>query len=313
MALRWLTFAKERFDPVSHLLMITLFVAGHVAVLGASASGDASAGAAAPAVGALTDLDALPRLLALLAGTTAFFFKLRLYDEIKDYAVDREFNPQRPLVRGLVTHRDLEAGIAVCIVVELCCFGLASLRALPAAAVAVGYSLLMYREFFIGRHLRPHLTTYAVTHTVVTVLLSLAIACGLSGALPWELPRRALFFALSNWCLFNIFEFGRKTFSSAQERAGVESYSKIFGRPGAVALVLSQAGLSTACVWLMALPGARGLVLYTAALLGLLAAVGAVFVLTDRAGLARLYRAMSSVHIILVFVGFLVSFRAALL
>ena len=299
---RFWIFARERFDPPSHLVMIGLFLVGHVAIQAAVSGAD----------GALAHLAALPPLAALLLGTVAFFFKLRLYDEIKDYEVDCEHNPGRPLARGLVSHRDLHVGIVVCIGIELACFGLASVRSLPAAAVAVGYSLLMYREFFIGRHIRPHLTTYAVSHTVVTVLLSLTISSGLGAKLAWGLGRPALFFALNNWCLFNIFEFGRKTFSSAEEREGVESYSKIFGRYGAVVLVLSQAALSSLSLHLMALPSATGLVFYTAGLGGLLLVVGLTYATSDRAGPAKLYRVMSSVHIVLVYVGFLVVFRGPL-
>jgi hypothetical protein len=301
--MKWLTFVRERFDPGSHFLMIFLFVAGHVTVHAVENKLD----------GALTELARLPPLLALFCGATAFFFKLRLYDEIKDYEVDLEFNPGRPLARGLVTHRDLHIGIVVCIVFELGLFAVASRLALPALGIAIGYSLLMYKEFFIGRLIRPHLTTYAVSHTVVTVLLSLALFSGLTGKLPWELSRAAFFFALSNWCLFNIFEFGRKTFATDEERDRVESYSKIFGRFGTVALVLSQAGLSSACVWLMQLPGAGWLVTYIAGLSGLLLAVGAYYALTNRAGPAKLYRAMSSVHIVLVYAGFLARFYGVLL
>ena len=291
----WLTFTKERFDPVSHFLMIFLFVTGH-AVVQAVAS-NAKTWSLLP-----------PPFIVLFAGATAFFFKLRLYDEIKDYEVDKEFNPGRPLVRGLVVHRDLHLGIVTCIVIELACFGAASPRAAVAVAFAICYSLLMYKEFFISELIRPHLTTYAITHTVVTVLLSLSMFCGMTGRFPWELGREAYFFALNNWCLFNIFEFGRKSFCAEEEREGVESYSKIFSRFGAVLLVLSQAGLGLGCIYMMKLPRSLTLLYILGGVVALLTISGVAYAAANRPGPAKIYRAMSSVAIILVYVGFVVNY-----
>ena len=113
-AIAWWQFIRERFDPVSHLLMIGLFFVAHL-VLARSVY-----------------LEPLNRgsLFALFVGTLAFFFKLRLYDEIKDFQVDKKFNPTRPLARGLLNHRDLYWAIALCIVIELVAFGLQGMAAL---------------------------------------------------------------------------------------------------------------------------------------------------------------------------------------
>ena len=46
---------------------------------------------------------------------------------------------------------------------------------------------------------------------------------------------------LMYWCIFNLFEFARKTFAPSEERQGVESYSSLFGIAGAVILSISQA------------------------------------------------------------------------
>lgn len=296
----WWQFARERFEPVSHLLMILLFFGGHVVFAAAEPTW---AAAVAAAWG--------PGLGWLALGTLCFFFKLRLYDEIKDYELDRVINPGRPLVRGLLTHRDLFIGIALCIAVELATFGgQGGLATLPAIGFAVLYSLLMYKEFLISGWLRPRLTTYAVSHTVVCGFLSVAMLTALSRRPVWALGVDAWLFAGANWCLFNVFELGRKTFASSEERPNVASYSRIFGRLGAVALVLAMATAAVAAIAATAAGSARGFLAVQLALVVILGVAGAAFALTDRLRLAKTYRAMSSVYIVLFYLGLVGTFLA---
>ncbi len=278
---KWLQFTKERFDPVSHLVMILLFVVAHRLVF-PSQSG-------------------LVQMALIFFGTVAFFFKLRLYDEIKDYELDLVINPTRPLARGLVKHSDLYTGIAACIVAELAFFGARGMAGLVGISLAIAYSLLMYKEFFIRERIRPHLTTYAISHTVVSGMLSLALVAAMSGEYPWAMSRPAYLFALNSWCLFNIFEFGRKTFASSEERDGVESYSKIFGRFGAVALVLSMAGTSSIC--LMKIDGSGFIRLFILASCLALFSVGIAYASFNRAPFGKVYRAFSSIYIVLIYLG----------
>jgi 4-hydroxybenzoate polyprenyltransferase len=291
---KWWQFTRERFDPLSHLLMILVFVEAH-RVLVAVPSGF---------VGEPGGMASSLVFILLFAGTTLFFFKLRLYDELKDYELDCIINPGRPLVRGLVTHRDLYRGIVFCILVELAVFSLLGSVAVVAISVPILYSLLMYREFFIRDLIRPHLTTYAVSHTVVSGLLSLALISALSGTPIWELGRSGYLFALNSWCLFNIFEFGRKTYTSSEERPDVASYSKVFGRYGAVALVLAHAAVSAAC--LLALSHGRRD--HLAELLGTaslsLLGMGGAYAILNRAPYGKLYRAFSSVYIVIIYIGY---------
>jgi 4-hydroxybenzoate polyprenyltransferase len=307
---KWWQFTKERFDPLSHSLMMALFILAHFAVaeLGgrvnfATLTGNVSLPLAQPQLPA-----AMKIVLAI--GVVAFFFKLRLYDEIKDYELDCVINPTRPLARGLVTHSDLYKGIGLCIAVELMTFGVLGKTAFISMGIAILYSLLMYKEFFIKDIIRPHLTTYALMHTIVLTMLSSAIFAAIMQVYSWQLSKDMLFFALNCWCLFNIFEFGRKTFNSDEERENVESYSNIFGRYGAFLLVLSQAVAQALLLFNTSLVSGTAFFYTMASFVILLILIGLLYAVLDRKPFGKIYRGMSSVYIVLVF-GAIVGFHLA--
>lgn len=306
---KWWQFTKERFDPLSHTFMMALFILAHFAV--------ASVGLSVQDQILVQDTGlTLPVPLpielqiALAIGVVAFFFKLRLYDEIKDYEIDCDINPTRPLARGLVTHNDMYKGIAFCILTEIITFSLLGKTAIVAMGIAILYSLLMYKEFFIKDIIRPHLTTYALMHTIVLTMLSSAIFCAIQHVYPWQLSRDMLFFALNCWCLFNIFEFGRKTFNTDEERENVESYSSIFGRYGAFVLVLVQAVAQGFLLFNTKLVSGAAFFYTLASFIGLLILVGLLYAVLDRKPFGKIYRGMSSVYIVLVF-GAIVGFHLA--
>lgn len=227
--LPWIVLIKERFPPVSSGLMILLFVL---------ADGLLASHVMQVQTGWFLYIPAF--FLAL-----SFFFRLRLFDEIKDYEIDLKMNPTRPLARGILTVSQVW-NVDLCLIgFEIILSGLISWYALIAQLIAIGYSLLMYREFFIGTWLRKHLTTYAVTHTFVSVLIAYAVAVVIVSKPAWEFPPTYLLAGAMFWCIFNLFEFARKTFAPSEERSNVESYSSLFGITGAVALSLSQVLLAS--------------------------------------------------------------------
>jgi 4-hydroxybenzoate polyprenyltransferase len=178
----------------------------------------------------------------------SFFFRMRLFDEIKDYEVDLKINPTRPLARGILTVSQVKVALILLIIFELSLSAYLGWSAFTIHAIAIGYSLLMYEEFFIGDFLRPHLTTYAVTHTFSSFLLAISSGIAMTGPVITVMPRAAFIWLLMNWAFFNLFEFARKTFAPVEERKNVPSYSNIFGRRGAWALSVSQAIIGVALV-----------------------------------------------------------------
>jgi 4-hydroxybenzoate polyprenyltransferase len=228
----WLELIRERFPPGAYLPMVTLFVLGNGA-------------AALRATG--VDLHAW-RIAAAFALTLVCFFRLRCFDEIKDYDTDCRINPTRPLPRGVLGVGQVKAALYLLAGVEVALAATLGPAVLSTHAVTIGFSFLMYREFFIGRHLRPHLTTYAVTHTFVSVLLGYSIAAAATGVALYDLPVPLLLFGGVNWLLFNLFEFARKTYAPTEERAEVDTYSSLFGAAGAAALSVSQVAGAVALV-----------------------------------------------------------------
>lgn len=291
---KWWTFLSERFDPKSYVPMIVSFC-----MLNAVYMNPLLKFYPRPAVFAV-----------LLALTFSFFFRMRLFDEIKDYDVDLKINPHRPLARGLLTLAQVKTAIFCLIVLELVLAGWLGLSTFFAYVIALGFSLLMYVEFFLSDFLRPRLTTYAVSHTFVSVLIALFIALGANQA-PWDwISLPVIFLLLSNWCFFNLFEFARKTFARAEERPQVDSYSKIFTLPGAVMLSVSQAVLGVLLLYLGLrdlIPNALTPLWECLILLMLYTAACSWFMLTNNPNSIKFFRSFSGAYLIAQYVLFFFS------
>jgi 4-hydroxybenzoate polyprenyltransferase len=283
---RWWQLIRERFPLGSVVPMAVAFVLANAAIA-----------AGVEGVGVAPD-----RLLAIGALALSFFFRLRLFDELKDHELDRSVHPDRPLARGLLGRREVGRVAAALAVVELALAAALGRWVLLIHAAAVGYSLLMYREFFVGPWLRPHLTLYAVVHTLVSALLGWSIAASVLGCAPWALPVPVLAFGGVNWMLFNVFEFARKTFAPAEERDGVPSYSKVFGIVGAGLLTSSQ--IAVALLILVAIaphfPGV-GLAGMPSALAALPFAAALAYAATPETEQARILRTVAGAYVVLFF------------
>lgn len=286
--IKWWQFTKERFEPTSHLTMIVVFLIVHVLL-----------------ARSIFNLQiTVTSVLMLFIATTAFYFKLRLYDEVKDYDLDVIINKKRPLPRGLLNHHDMYSGMIICISVEAILFSFQGLESLLSMIITIGYSLIMFKEFFIKEQIRPHLTTYAILHTIVTSFLSISIFSFLSKENFFTIikNKECLYFSIANWMLFNIFEFGRKTFAPSEERPNVDTYSSLFGKGGALSLVLSQAFI--AHVLVLQIPFIRNsfLIWTHIILFSLLILTSIQYYKSDDIKKSKRYRLMSSAYIIIFYI-----------
>lgn len=276
----WWIFVKERFPLGSHIPMVALFCIGNVIL-----------------TEELTKADKFVNPLLFLL-TFLFFFRLRCFDEIKDYEVDLRVNPTRPLARGVLTVSQVKVMIAVVAVLEIALAGSFGLAPLGMHLIAMAYSFLMYKEFFIGKWLSRHLTTYAVTHTFVSMLLGLSLAAQTLGTMNEQILMTVIWIAPINWTLFNLFEFARKTFAPDEERPHVESYSSLFGVLGAVALSLSQVAIALLVLYKMPLNGF--MIQAVAALIPLLA--GAYLVLSKSTRSAKMFRGITGAYLLIFYI-----------
>ena len=255
-------YQSERFPLGKTSLLVAVFSA---------------AGVSASAHFAGRDLPGWDVFALAFAVTLAFFFHLRVFDEIKDAEDDAKYRPERPIPRGLVSLRLIAGlGLATVPLVLAACW-LVVPSALWLLLLVWAWMLLMGFEFFVPGWLKAHPLAYMASHMAIMPLIDLFVT-GTEwvphGSAP---PGLALFLALSfvNGC---ILEIGRKLWAPEHERAGVDSYSALYGPARAGA-----AWMGCVVLALMLLAGvgfATGAPLATFAI-GLVAAL-----FTLRAGLA---------------------------
>jgi 4-hydroxybenzoate polyprenyltransferase len=234
---KWFYFIKKRFNPILYAIMIFVFVNAHYAVYINFFKQSI-----------VLNSDVIFWLISFMVIIYLFFFKLRLFDEIKDVEFDKIYYSDRPLPQGILSKKDLLIAAFIIIIIEILFFSFYGFWSFLSILITVSYSLIMYKEFFIKKWLRDHLTIYAISHTFVVVLISITIFTSLINKIFSQIPKEFFLFSFSNWFFFNIFEFARKTFAKDEERVGVDSYSKKFGKIGAVLIVLIMIGLNFAFI-----------------------------------------------------------------
>ena len=214
-------YLRERFPVVNMALFAILFVT--VAVVAGRAAGRPVALGWGEIVG--------------MAATVSFFFRLRVFDEIKDFASDTVLHPGRVLQAGRVGLGALRALAWAGAGLELAWSAHRGGAAVLGWGLLLGYSLLMRYEFGAPAWLRARLLLYAGTHLLIMPLvigwLWLAYAPAAQFG-PGGGAQLALLSLLGGFA----FELARKIRTPAAERAGVDSYSRALGYGGAVAAVL---------------------------------------------------------------------------
>ncbi len=167
----------------------------------------------------------------------SFFFRLRVFDEIKDYALDAHNHPHRVLQSGRVTLKGLKRVSLAGGVLEVLWSAHMGLPALTLWLAAVGFSLLMRYEFFVSNYLKQRLLLYAFTHMLIMPLVIWWIwsAYAYWYVLNGPLAVLALLSLLGGFS----FEIARKIHAPGEERERVDSYSKSLGYAPAIFTVLA--------------------------------------------------------------------------
>ncbi len=177
----------------------------------------------------------------IFVGTWSIFalmLILRLMDELKDKEIDIELFCERPFPSGKVLESDIRFSLLFIITLYLIANILIG-RAFLISIFALGYSLLMFKYFFIPRILRRYLLLNLTTHNPIIPIMLFYILILFS--IKHDLTLRNLNWPLSllliamYWSMFFAWEIARKIRSNEEENAYV-TYSQIFGHIGAVLL-----------------------------------------------------------------------------
>ncbi|MFZ5986390.1 MAG: UbiA family prenyltransferase [Bacillota bacterium] len=288
--LRWSLFIKERFNPIANTATILMFFAAN----------------------ALYYIVCLSKSKAEFPWVLGFilvwlvFFHMRLFDDIKDYETDKVYNKERPLPRGLVSIKEYGFVTFFCIALEIIIASSLGPAVFTAYVFVLCFTLLMRQEFFIGEWLRHKMELYAVSHTLSSFLIGILVY-SLTGNNLYQVPVLAVLFSLGNWFVFNVFEFGRKTFSKDEERIGVDSYSSRLKPWGAFLLISVNILGALFCLLLpsakvMDTDNFKYLIVSEMALTFIVMLSGVLYCIKNSKGFAGFYRSVISAYLLLHYV-----------
>ncbi len=238
MTNRWWVYQRERFPFAAHAPLIAAFSFSAI-----SYSSLLRGQAILPSLAAAA--------VAFLSATLSFL-QLRLADEFKDFDEDSRYRPYRPVPRGLINLRELVWVWVASAAVQLL---LALLLKPPLAVFLVLvwiYLFLMSKEFFAKRWLKARPFTYMWTHMLIVPLIDFyTTACDwlVAGARP---PHGLIWFLLVSFFNGMVIEIGRKIRSPHDEEPGVETYTLLWGRRGAVAAWTAALLATTLFAWIAA-------------------------------------------------------------
>lgn len=171
-----------------------------------------------------------------MVAVISFFFRLRVFDEVKDYALDAINHPQRVLQSGRVNLKQLQTLSLVGGLLELAWSVMMGIPTLIGWGLAVSYSLLMRYEFFVSSYLKKRLVLYALTHMLI---MPFVIGWIWSAYVPdYGLTYPFVLLAALSLLGGFSFEIARKLHAPEAERETVDSYSKTMGYIPAIMAVL---------------------------------------------------------------------------
>jgi 4-hydroxybenzoate polyprenyltransferase len=258
-------WARERFSAGA---TVTLLAVSQVAVCHGRAL---THGGAVPPVAAT---------LAAFAGLWGFFLMLRVIDEHKDFRRDHRDHPGRALQRGVVSLAELRAVGAFGFGLQLGASLSAGQRAVAWWVLALGWTALAARDFFLGDHVADRPVLYPLLHLPLSAVPCLWAAQVGAGDRP--LPAAAVWTALLGVGLAGAADLARKFAPEPGGRG--RSYVGALGEAMAAAVLCGSVVLVAVVLYAVARTG-TGHSLLPALVLGILTLP--VLVMTARPGAHR--------------------------
>jgi hypothetical protein len=186
-------------------------------------------------------------LLPIFLSTVALFlflFRLRIFDEFKDYSHDIKHYPNRPISNGLVTLKELRLIFFPAIFLEIILALYLGKIIFIFFSISLLYSLLMFKEFFITDWLRKHFSTYIFSHEILVIPLFFYL-CSINGLKSYaENPLFFLNLVICTGSFMFLLEIARKVRPKELEVASKDTYTAQYGILGASLLLLTVSILS---------------------------------------------------------------------
>lgn len=219
--------------------------------------------------------------------TITTFFLLRIFDEHKDAEDDAQHRRHLPVPRGLISLAELSRVGWVVVALQIAVIGYFFPKMYWLYALAMGYMLLMGKEFFVAEWLKKRQFWYVVSHMVIIPLVDI-FASGLDWFLAGDFaPLGLLFFFAVSFMNGIVLEIGRKIRTPENEE--VNTYSTSMGMERATRLWLWVLAATLVCSLAAAWFAGHGWVVFV--VLGICfaaaAAVGFLFLQKPSARLAK--------------------------
>jgi len=238
-----------------------------------------------------------------------FTFHMRVLDEHKDREFDDTYHAHRPVQRGLITLGELRALNAIGLALQ----GILSLALSPKASLwwllAVGYSFVAGREFFLGAWIRSRFFLCNFLNLLQLMILQVYIYALIRPDFSWNDALLAVHFAfmIAN---AGVLEVARKLKRRSEETEGRDTYSARLGIPGASVLYLSLCAFVYALFSVMrvSLPEAPAVLYASTAPFALVILVTLTYACRDWKGIGSAVQATAvlfylSMHALLAFTG----------
>lgn len=210
---RFNEYQKERF-PFAVLIFTTLSVVLSSAAIVVSESTSFSSLTIPIIVGTMTCL--------------LFMFNIRVFDDFKDKGFDNKYHKERPVQRGLISLKELNIINLVSIVFQVILNAFISLGAFIYWILAMCYSLIAKKEFFIKNYIRKRFILYNFLNLMQMFFLQIYLYAIIEPNFSFKDPLVFIhfIFVLSNAL---ILEVARKLKSKHNESKGLDTYSSRYG------------------------------------------------------------------------------------
>ncbi len=167
---------------------------------------------------------------SIFGAFTFFLFALflRISDEFKDYKTDLKLFPGRPLPSGKILKKDLIV-LNVLVLTIMIVSNVIFVKAHLAFFLMLGYGLLMFKYFFLGKYISKSLILALISHNPVALIMNFYIISIANAEYNIAVfSKENIFLAIIFWIPLLVWELSRKIKAPENENE-YETYSMIFG------------------------------------------------------------------------------------